>query len=83
MFSITGTAKRVAFTEVYSKQKKIVPAPNAYKYDVGTIYNRLSCSPMAIRIKRHWIIFINIIINIPKFKNLFSFYKIKNIFKIF
>ncbi len=42
MFSITGTSKRVAFTEVYSKQKKMVPAPNAYKYDVGTIYNKLS-----------------------------------------
>ena len=27
---------------VYSKQKKMVPAPNAYKYDVGTIYNKLS-----------------------------------------
>lgn len=42
MFSITGTAKRVAFTEIYSKSKKMVPAPNAYKYDIGTIYNRLS-----------------------------------------
>lgn len=41
MFSITGTAKRVAFTEIYSKSKKQVPAPNAYKYDIG-IYNRLS-----------------------------------------
>jgi hypothetical protein len=42
MFSITGKEKRVAFTEVYSKQKKQVPAPNAYKYDIGTIYNKLS-----------------------------------------
>ena len=48
-----GFEKRVNFTDTYKDNKKHIPGASHYKYDVGTVFSKLSSGPASIRASRH------------------------------
>lgn len=48
-----GNEKLVNFTDTYKNIKSFVPGSGHYKYEVGKVFNKLSASPVGIRVNRH------------------------------
>ena len=48
-----GNDKRVGFTDKIKDAKKFIPGSGHYKYDVGTVFSKISSGPTSIRASRH------------------------------